>query len=242
MDRSSNRLTKIWVTVTLAGICAVLVLVWFRGQKPSVESAELAARRFGMRSLGLAILKQGNFKRCIVLGNPFVLKSNQSRFSKQIEKESYEGLKEGLGERIEVGEIQYLRLTDEAERDPSSVLLPPSATTPLSFMVRNEEWDRAMEGLDASVVVVTLIGIPADLKQQAWWNKETGPKLALVLPDYRVYGDEAEVGSLFTKKKIVASLEKSKPPLVLLGTRLLEMTDNSLQSGAGSDWRIRIAD
>jgi len=205
------------VLATLVVTGSLLIyLGWTRFKRDPAQSA-LGQREDALRSLGAFLSQEGSVKRCVVVGNPFLKLPQRDPVAQRFEAASLRGLKRGLGEGVILEECRYPALTAEAMSDPSAVVMPPGVSTPLSFMVRRGAWDDLLKGLREDTVVISLIGIPSGLSEQRWWRDEHGPRLALVLPDYRVMGEPETVASAFTSGKILAALEAPSPSNVKTG-------------------------
>ena len=53
-------------------------------------------------------------------------------------------------------------------------------------------------------LIVSLIGLPANLEQVKCWQSSTGPKFALLLPDLRWIGNAAAVAGAVKRGKLAA--------------------------------------
>jgi hypothetical protein len=114
-------------------------------------------------------------------------------------------LEKGLGAGTKFLGVAYPQLRAEAKDDPHAVPIPAGATTPISFLTAPGAWDRLVELHPDARVLVSLIGVPADLAQSRVWTASDGPVFALLLPDLRLVGDRAAVRSAFQQGRIIAA-------------------------------------
>jgi len=189
------------------GALLVMALAWFalpRGDRLLRDRA-LARRQLALRELAGYLAVRMPQARTLVIGNPFARMPDQASEVYSFEEAAIKGLKAGAGDRLTLTGVEFPQLSPAAARDPSSVPIPPDASTPLSFLCMDRAWDTLLARHPGTDVVVSLIGLPSDLQQHELW-RSTKPKLALLLPDFRVVGDVDTVLRAFRSGKIVAAV------------------------------------
>ena len=77
-------------------------------------------------------------------------------------------------------------------------------TTPLSFMVAEGSFDKIANEHPGCEIIVSLIGLPADLEQLKIWEPTDPHCFAMLLPDLRIVGDLPAVRRAIEAKKIIA--------------------------------------
>ncbi|MCX8108576.1 MAG: hypothetical protein N3G20_07215, partial [Verrucomicrobiae bacterium] len=170
-----------------------------------LEDRALMRRELALEVLGehLSTVMPGAFT--VVVGNPFAKMRGQAAQVRLFEEAAVKGLRRGAGGRLRIAGVEHPELSAEALRDPSSVPIPPDATTPLSFMWIEGAWDRVLSRYPETALVVSLVGVPADVHRlEAWQGGRV--KFAFLLPDFRVLGDREAVIGAFKSGKIVAAV------------------------------------
>lgn len=193
----------------LAKLATVLLLIvagpaiWLLSknspQANAVHSRELATQRLAEY---LAQTLPG--QRALIVSNPFA----QSRGGMILEQEEAEvrGLRHGFAGQIEIEAVVVPQLKPAALQSPQSFELPPDATTPLSFMIEEGAFDQLAGQHSACKLIVSLIGLPADLNRVELWLPANPVKFGLLLPDLRVVGDKEAVRRAVKSGKIAAMI------------------------------------
>jgi hypothetical protein len=168
-------------------------------QEKALHSRELATRRLAEH---LARTLPG--QRALVLSNPFAQARGGAILAQ--EEAGLRGLHQGFGKQIEIEAVVFPELKPEAQQAPESIELPPDATTPLSFMVTEAAFDKLAGQHPSCKLIVSLIGLPAELNRVELWQPASPVKFALLLPDLRVVGDTEAVRRAVKSGKITAMI------------------------------------
>ncbi len=195
-----HRFSLIAVGVLLAVVLASQVLP--RGDRAPRRRA-VVRREIAMEIVGKYLADRMPGARTLVIGNPYTRLRGQASEVRLFEEAAVKGLKRGGRKRIEFIGVDFPELIPAAVQDPSMVPIPPDATTPLSFLTAEGAWDALVDRHSNTDVVVSLIGVPADLQRLGVWR---GPKphFALLLPDLRLLGETDTIVSAFRSGKLLA--------------------------------------
>lgn len=191
----------------IAAVTITVLVGWYilpHGDKV-LRNRALHRRQLALEVLGAYLGERMAGARTLVVGNPFTQVRGQSREVYSYEEAALRGLRRGARGKLVLLGVEYPELVPAAIHDPSSVPVPPDATTPLSFMCSEGSWDRLVSRHRDVSLLVSLIGIPADVQRLGIWRKPE-PKFAFLLPDFRVLGDEETVIAAFRSGKIVAAV------------------------------------
>ena len=189
---------------TIAVVGLVLFILW---RPTSSYSLHLDTRFESMRLLGDFIRQEKPGANVLLMGNPFVQRSDASDKILDHDTMGHEGLQAGLGESVTVTKV-YPGLSDSYLNDPNSVFIPPRSKTPLSFIVEAASFQSLVEAHSDHQVVVSLIGLPKGIQKQTMWKESDPTTFALLLPDFRLLGRSADVISQFENGKILAVVIK----------------------------------
>ena len=200
-----NRLLRFSVIAFAAVLAMVLALLALPGGDRRLRDRALARRQLALRVLGDHLASRMPGARVLVIGNPFARLPGQSPEVYSFQETALKGLKTGAGNRLLLTGVDYPDLNPAAARDPSSLPLPADASTPLSFLCVDRAWDALLARHPGTDLIVSLIGLPVDLQQHEMWRAPK-PKLALLLPDFRVLGDVEATMAAFRSGKIVAAV------------------------------------
>lgn len=194
----------VFVAVLLV-LAAVLGWRTFRTQDRVVRGRALDRREIALRVLGEHLAQQVPGQTALIVANPFGQMPGQPREVGAFEEAAIRGLKDGWGDRIRLGGVDYPELSAAARQNPSSVPLPPDATTPLSFLTVDRAWDVLASKHPDAGLWVSVIGLPAGLQALECW-RQPKPRFALLLPDLRLVGDANAIADAFTSGKILAAV------------------------------------
>jgi hypothetical protein len=182
--------------VALVALGLLPVLAWlFLIRRPPEQQGALAARELATRAI--------EAKRVLVIANPFTQLGKLPRKMRDMEEAGLLGVKAGVGGRIQVQTV-WPELKPGVAENPRAVFIDPETTTPLSYLVTTDAFDKLTQQHADCDVIVSLIGLPADLARVECWQKAGGPKFALLLPDLRIIGDRAAIRHSFDFGKLVA--------------------------------------
>jgi hypothetical protein len=161
------------------------------------------ARELATRELGRHLASKFPGSRVLVLSNPFIPLDRANADVARMETAGINGLKEGAASKLNF-EIAYPELTPEAQADPHAVLGDKETVTPLSFLVAEGAVDKVVAKHPQCDLVVSLIGLPADLENVQCWQAEGKPAFALLLPDLRLLGGARAVQHAVKRGKLTA--------------------------------------
>jgi hypothetical protein len=182
-----------------------LGLGYYYWHRPKVTADQI---RF-LATWGLADYLARTFpgSRALVISNPYISKKKVASYVIEQEKSGLEGLRAGFGDKVTLADVVYPELKPEAESDPRSVPMDAGVTTPLSYLVTDRAFDQLVEQHPNCDLVVSLIGMPANLDQVKCWTQKGSPKFALLLPDLDVMGGVAAVEQALESGKLTAFVE-----------------------------------
>ena len=166
-------------------------------QEKFLHSRELATQRLAEH---LARTLPG--QRALVVSNPFARAKGGAILAQ--EEAGLRGLRQGFAKQIVLEAVVFPELKPAAQQAPESMELPPDATTPLSFMVTEDAFDKLAGQHPSCKLMVSLIGLPAELNRVELWQPASPVKFALLLPDLRVVGDTEAVRRAVQSGKITA--------------------------------------
>jgi hypothetical protein len=203
----------------------VVAAMVYLARSPSPKSAALDARQHLMEMLGASIAKLRPDCKVLALSNPFTKESGYRNEKRQYEQAGLRGLRKGLGGRSSVTAV-FPEIRPEYFANPQSVIIPPDSRTPLSFLIRPGCVDRLAEAHPECRVIVSLIGLPADVDQLKIWDEKDPRCFALLLPDLRLLGPPASAVEAFRRGKILAVVVedlRSGDPLIVTRDNILEV-------------------
>lgn len=169
------------------------------------KNAPVSEREMATRVLAQELAKRLSPKNVLVISNPFSREAGRPEQVYQFEKAGINGLREGFGTGVQVA-VDYPALKPEALRDPGSVQVDPQSSTPLSFLVADGAFSEVARKHPGADLIVTLIGLPVNLATFSEWNQPSGPKFALLLPDWRIVGDRDAISKAYQSGKLVAAV------------------------------------
>jgi hypothetical protein len=196
-------MNRSWIAVgLLAALGAVLAARFFFGPNPHGDAQ--AARAIATRGLVEAIAAQRAGTRLLVLSNPFVRRTGTSREIIAMEEAGLRGIRAAAVNGISLGAVVYPELRAEAQENPRAVPIDAETTTPLSYLVAPDAFDRAAQEHPECDVIVSLIGLPIELDHCAAWKNAGPPSFALLLPDLRMVGGAGQVVAAVKSGKLAA--------------------------------------
>ncbi len=187
-------------------VTAVLILasagIWyFLRDKP--RDYALTARELATRRLGDHLAQKYPAQRALLISNPFTQNANTASDIVATEKAGVDGFKKGMGDKLVLEAVAFPELKPEARTNPRALFIDGETTTPLSFLVSDDAFDKLASQYSQASLFVSLIGLPAGVKQLRCWQEEK-PKFALLLPDLRFVGSATAVKQSLQKGKIAA--------------------------------------
>ena len=176
----------IFLALVVAGAVA-----WFF-TKADPQGTALLTRELAARGLAEELVRSQPGSRVLVMSNPFTQRAGIAKAIADMEQAGLSGLRTGLGTKATVGAVVFPELRTEAQDNPAALLSDVETTTPLSFLVAPDAFDKLIKQHGDCAVVVSLIGLPVELNRCEAWNASnisTSPKFALLLPDFRGIAD-----------------------------------------------------
>ncbi len=164
----------------------------------------LRAREVAMRMLAQSLASAQAGRRVLVLSNPFTQRKGTPGDIVATEEAGVRGLRAGLGPNIALEAVAFPELKAEAQQNPRAVFIDPETTTPLSYLVAEDAFDKLAGEHPDCDIIVSLIGLPADLGRVQCWQTNGPPKFALLLPDLRIIGDREAVMRAVKSGKLAA--------------------------------------
>jgi hypothetical protein len=167
--------------------------------------AALDEREVATRVMAAHLQSTLHPKAVLVLSNPFAQMPGRPAEVYRFEEAGISGLKQGFGKDVRLI-VAAPELKPEAREDPGSVPVDPKTTTPLSFLAAADAFDKAIHSATNCELVVSLIGLPADISRFEAWNRPGPPRFALLLPDCRMIGSAENVRTAFVSGKLAAAV------------------------------------
>ena len=204
----------------LASVLAAVGLAAFAflANSSRPKNIALTARQHAMELLGARISKLRPECKVLVLSNPFNKEASYLSEKSQYERAGLRGLRKGLGGRSSV-KVVVPEIRPEYFANPQSVFIPPDSRTPLSFLMRPESVDQLAEAHPECQVIVSLIGLPAEVDRLKIWNENDPRSFALLLPDLRLLGPPSKALEAFQRGKLLAAVAEdgfhSSQPLIV---------------------------
>ena len=197
------------ISKSATGLLIVAILWLFESQFHLLRMLSggqaLGQRELATQFLGRYLAEHCPGKKAIVLSNPFSQKTGQSRNVYQYEKAGLAGLRRGLGTSVKIEEVVFPDLRPEFLQNPASVFIDPATTTPLSYVVAENALDKIVKDHVGCDVLVSLIGLPADIRKTETWRRDD-KRFALLLPDLRFVGDRSAIIQAIKCQKLVAMI------------------------------------
>ncbi|MCI0540216.1 MAG: hypothetical protein L0Z50_33850, partial [Verrucomicrobiales bacterium] len=190
--------------ILAAAILGLAGASWFclRNRPGSWRPAQ-SVRKMATRVLGEHLSTRFPGAKALVVANPFTQRAGQSAEIHGFDKAGIRGLQEGFQAKDSI-KVVYPELRSEFDQNPQSVYVDPKTTTPLSFLVADEAFDRLAKSHPDCALIISLIGVPLNLRQSEIWREPDRPRWGLLLPDWRIVGDRAAIREAVKSGKIAA--------------------------------------
>jgi hypothetical protein len=166
----------------------------------------LGQRELALEFLGQYLASHQAGKKAIVLSNPFSGQPGQPQEVYQFEKAGLRGLRQGLGASVTIEEVVFPELRPGLLKNPRAAAISPATTTPLSYLVADDALDNLAKKHAGAEIIVSLIGLPLNIKQTETWKPGNNRRFALLLPDLRIIGDQATIRQAVQSGKIAAMI------------------------------------
>ena len=189
---------KAFLVIFLAG--AAFAVGWMVLNK-TPEKKALLARELATERMAQYLAQKYPGQRALIISNPYTRQKGLAPGVYDQEEAGIRGLRKGFANKVAVGAVAYPELKSGAQNDPRSVQISAGSTTPLSFLVTDDAFDKLarQHGCD---LIVSLIGLPVNLGAVEAWRRTGKPKFALLLPDLRMVGDAAAIQSAVKAEKL----------------------------------------
>lgn len=200
--KASSRAALIWTASALA--IALGAWLYHRTSKAAPRGA-MSHRELATRFLAQYIEAHYSGKPVLVVSNPFTQKAGRDPQIYAFEEAGLSGLRKGFGKATPM-KVVFPDVRPEFLKNPRSVQVDPRTTTPLSFLVAENAFDKLAKENPECDLIVSLIGLPVNLAQVEIWRKPDVPKFALLLPDWRFLGSQQAIQGAVKSGKIVAAI------------------------------------
>jgi hypothetical protein len=191
------------VTVTLLGLATVWW--WWSHATSATWGPALNSREVATRVLAAHLARRYPEAKALIIGNPFTQRSGQSSEIYAFDKAEAGGFAKGFGSKRKTKEV-FPALRPEFLERPDSVFIDPRTTTPVSFLVAEDAFQHLAESNQDFDLIVSLIGFPVNLRQSRLWLEPGKPRLALLLPDWRLVGSREVIRDAVKSEKIAAAV------------------------------------
>ena len=178
------------------------IVLWFFLRNDPRDNA-LDAREVATQRLAEYLAQNYPGQRALLVSNPFTENDATAKEIVAMEKAGIAGVRKGLGDKVTLEAVAYPELKPEARANPRAVFIDGETTTPLSYLVAPDSFDKLAAKHPNCDLMISLVGLPAALKEtQCWQNQK--PKFALLLPDLRFVGNLAAVKRAVQSGKLAA--------------------------------------
>jgi hypothetical protein len=103
-------------------------------------------------------------------------------------------------------EVDYPQLRQDLVQDAHRVFVDPKTTTPLSFLMAESAFDRLAQAHPKAEILISLVGLPLNVRASTLWRQSERRRLALLLPDWRMVGGAEEIREAVKSEKIAAAV------------------------------------
>lgn len=188
----------------LIPVLLLAALGWWLVCRPTPQRNAWHVRELATQGLAEYLARTRPGSRVLVISNPFTRQKGIAPEIVAMEQAGLRGLNRGLGSALTIEATVFPELKPEALTDPQSLVTDPETSTPLSYLVTEETFDKLARRHSDCALIVSLIGLPANLEQVKCWQSSAGPQFALLLPDLRWIGNAAAVAGAVKRGKLAA--------------------------------------
>src|SRR5688572_6597144 len=142
--------------------------LWFF-LKPDPQGNALHAREVATRGLAEYLAKTQPGKRALVISNPFTQRPGTAKGIVQMEEAGIRGLRVGFADKVKMGAVVFPELKPGALENPRAQLTDAETTTPLSYLVATDGFDKLARQNTDCEIIVSVIGLPAELSECESW-------------------------------------------------------------------------
>ncbi len=194
-------------------LALVLATIRFQVLETVFGRGPLDQRELATQYLGRYLAANYPGKRAIVLSNPFSNQPGQPAEVYQYEKAGLRGLRRGLGGAVQIQQVVFPDVKTGALANPRSVFIDPATPTPLSYLIADGALDKIAREYPGAELVVSLIGLPANIQRAEIWKADNRRSFAVLLPDVRLLGGAGGIREAVKAGKIsVLILNKPGAP------------------------------
>ncbi len=172
--------------------------------KPKPQLNAEHVRAIATRGLAEYLARAQPGRRVLVFSNPFARETTTAPAIVRMEEAGIRGLQEGWNGKLTVAAIVIPELKAGARANPQALIEDPETTTPLSYLVAPDAFDNQARQHPGCDLVVSLIGLPADLERCEIWKRPGAPAFALLLPDLGMVGGADAVRRVVVSGKLLA--------------------------------------
>lgn len=173
--------------------------------KPNPVGTTLRVRELAAQGLAEELVRsQPSGTKVLILSNPFTQRPDVANAIDEMEKAGMAGLTDGLEGKLPIGAVAFPELKPEAQQNPAALLTGIETTTPISFLIAPDAFDKAVKEHADCTVVISLIGLPGELAACEAWKAASPVKFALLLPDFRSITDSATIVQAMKSGKLLA--------------------------------------
>jgi hypothetical protein len=195
---------KQWMLPGLTLACLLAAgLGWFF-LRPRPESTALQSRQLACRALAEHLARAFPGKSALVVANPFAREADAARGVREADDAGQRGLREGFGAAVRLAAVAHPQFKPGARENPRAFIGGETTITPMSYLVAEDAFDRLLEQHTGAEIVVSLIGLPADLNAFEAWHKAPPPRFALLFPDVRLLGGTTALGAALRSGRLAA--------------------------------------
>lgn len=172
-------------------------------KSPAQANAE-QVREMATRGLAEYLARTRPACRPLIFSNPFARRPGTLPAIVKMEDAGLRGLLKGWEGRITSATIVHPELKPGAADNPQSFVSDPESTTPLSYLVAPDAFDNQAKLHPDCDLMVSLIGLPAELDRCEIWTHPGPPAFALLLPDLGIIGGTEAIRQAVNSGKLLA--------------------------------------
>ncbi len=184
-------------------LALVGAVVWWFAWRSTPQRTAFRAREIATWGLAQHLSQKHPGCRVLVVANPFIRQPGIAKDFIETEEAGIRGVRLGLGTQGAVA-VAFPELKPDAGTNPRALLQDADTTTPLSYLVTEEAFDKLLQQNAGSDTVVSLIGLPVELGKVEAWTKPGLPRFALLLPDLGMIGNAGAVKKALQSGKLTA--------------------------------------
>src|SRR5262249_35543918 len=132
---------------------------WFSSRNTPPKNAR-HVRALATWGLGQYLAQHWPGHHLLAISNPFTQQAGVAHSIVEMEEAGLRGLREGCGQQLTLEAVVFPELKENALKNPRAFVLGTETTTPLSYLVGEEAFDKLAKAHPACDLVVSLIGLP----------------------------------------------------------------------------------